>query len=57
MRVYNKMLHITKDMEPTTYETYTNKKRVQSFLTELFIKKSAATYSPAGVQYHRRDWA
>ncbi len=23
----------------------------------LFGKKLAATYSPAGVQYHRRDWA
>ena len=38
--------------------TSINEQSLQRLLVRgLLLKKSAATYSPAGVQYHRRAWA
>ena len=39
------------------WQTNNQKKPLSEIRLKEAVKKLAATYSPAGVQYHRRGWA
>ena len=48
---------IVVDLSHSARQAITQKKSLQSICLEDSSKKMAATYSPTGMQYHRRDRA